>query len=177
MKELSLHVLDLTDNAVTAHAKLVGVYIIAEDNLLKITVKDDGAGMDAETLKKVLDFRYTTKKNQKEGRGISLLKEASKACGGSFSVTSEKSVGTTVLATFPLDSPLRPPLGNVAETVMAIVGGLNGSRLSFYYDAFGQTFSLDTREVCKELGSLPIDTPEVLVFLREMIKENIKTNF
>lgn len=176
MEELSLHVLDLTDNALTANAKLVEVYIIEEDDLLKITVKDDGCGMDKDTLKKVVDGCYTTKNGRDKGRGLFLLKKVAETCDGSFSITSEKNVGTTVCATFSTDNRLRPPLGNIAETVMAIAGGLKESDLLFYYDAFGQKFSLDTRLVRKELGDIEINAPEILVFLREMIKENIKTN-
>lgn len=176
MKELSLHVLDLTDNAISAEAKLVEVSVIQKGDLLTITVQDDGFGMDADTLKKVTESCFTTKKGRTSGMGLKLLKDVAEKCGGGLVVSSVKADGTTVKATFNANSSDLPPLGNMPETVMTMVGGLGDGDLTFICDAFGQKFSFDTRPLKKELGDVPITTPEILVFVRETIKENIKRN-
>ena len=40
------------------------------------------------------------------------------------------------------------------------------------YDVVGRGFTLDTREMWEELGDVPLDTPEVVEFIREFITEN-----
>lgn len=37
----------------------------------------------------------------------------------------------------------------------------------------GKEFVFDTRELKAELDGVPVDEPEVLVFVRDMIKENL----
>ena len=51
MKELSLNILDITENSVKAKATLVRIEIVETDNTLTITVSDNGTGMTEETLK------------------------------------------------------------------------------------------------------------------------------
>ncbi len=177
MRELSLNILDIAENSFKAQAKLVEVSVILKENILTITVKDDGVGMDEDFLKNVTDPYSTTRTTRKVGMGIPLFKMAAEQSGGDFSITSRKGEGTTVTATFTVDNIDRPPLGDIAETITSMVGNLDESDLVFNYCAFDTDFTLDTREVKKELDGIPLNTPEILVFLREMIKENIKTNF
>ncbi|NLM03512.1 MAG: ATP-binding protein, partial [Clostridiales bacterium] len=53
MKELALHILDIAQNSVRAKAKIIEINIWEDItvNLFKIEIKDDGIGMDEETLK------------------------------------------------------------------------------------------------------------------------------
>lgn len=177
MRELSLNILDIAENSFKAKASLVEISVIQEENLLTIKIKDNGCGMDKDFLQRVVDPFTTTRTTRKVGMGIPLLKMVAEMSGGGFSVESEKGVGTVVTATFLVDSVDRPPLGDIAETIVSMIGNLDGAELIFYYKAFGSSFTLDTREVKKELEDIPINTPEILIFLREMINENIKTNY
>ena len=56
MQELSLHILDIAQNSITAQATLIEIRIDenAADNVLDITIQDNGKGMDAEKVKKSL---------------------------------------------------------------------------------------------------------------------------
>ncbi len=177
MRELSLNVLDIAENSFKAKAKTVEVSIVQKENILTISIKDDGCGMDEDFLKKVVDPFTTTRTTRKVGMGIPLFKMVAEQSGGEFKITSEKGVGTTVTATFMIDHVDRPPLGDIADTVVSMIGNLGEAELVFYFEAFGTSFTLDTKEVKKELEGIPINTPEILVFLRDMINENIKTNF
>ena len=55
MKELSLNILDIVENSTKAKAELVKIEIFESDELLSITITDDGTGMDEETLRSVTD--------------------------------------------------------------------------------------------------------------------------
>ena len=57
MKELSLHILDIVQNSIKAGASLIEVSImeISSDNILNIIIKDNGCGMDEETVKNVVN--------------------------------------------------------------------------------------------------------------------------
>ncbi len=63
MQDLSLHILDVAENGITAGADLIRI-TVEEDtkaDKLTITIEDNGRGMDPEFLAKVLDpFVYHT---------------------------------------------------------------------------------------------------------------------
>ncbi len=177
MREISLNILDIAENSFKAKAKLVKISVIAEDNLLSVQIDDDGVGMSEDFLQRVTDPFTTTRTTRKVGMGIPLLKMEAEMSGGEFSIHSVEGEGTKVLATFKIDNIDRPPLGDIADTVVSMVGNLNQAELLFYYKAFGSDFTLDTREVKKELDGIPISEPEILVFLRDLINENIKTKY
>ena len=63
MKELSLHILDIVENSIRANARLIEIDIdeIKTDDRLTIRIRDDGDGMDPDTLERVMDPFFTTK--------------------------------------------------------------------------------------------------------------------
>lgn len=175
MREISLHILDVAENALRANAKLLEISVVQDSNLLTVVIEDDGDGMEEDFLKSVTSPYVTTREGKIVGLGIPLFKEAAELSGGSFKITSRAGVGTKVVATFKVDAVNRPPLGNIADTIIAVIGGLGDAELQFKYVTKEKTFVLDTRSIKKELNGLPVDAPEVLVFLRDMISENVKT--
>ena len=178
MRELSLNILDIAENSFKAKAKKVEIFVIANEDFLTITVKDDGCGMEEEFLKRVTDPFTTTRTTRKVGMGIPLIKMQSELCEGKFSIESKKGVGTTLTASFKTNHIDRPPLGDIAETIVSLIADLKGTELSFFFSAFGEEFSLSTEEIKEQLGDeIPIDSPEILIFIRDLIKENIKINF
>ena len=103
MKEISLNVLDIAENSVKANATLTEIFIDEVGDTLTLTIKDDGCGMNEETVKSVIDPFYTTRTTRKVGLGIPLLKLACEQTGGTLSITSsvsETDHGTTVTAVF-----------------------------------------------------------------------------
>ena len=50
MREIALHILDIVENSVKAKATLVEVIVEAKNNLLTVTIRDNGKGMDKEFL-------------------------------------------------------------------------------------------------------------------------------
>lgn len=173
MRELALNILDIVENSVKANATLVEIDVIAKDNLLTIAIKDDGKGMSKEFLAKVTDPYTTTRTTRKVGMGLPLLKMEAEMSGGSFKIESELGVGTTVTTCFEINHIDRPPLGDLGETMSTLLcnGDLVDYVLNYSVDDVG--FSLDTRELKNELDGIPLDEPEVLLFVKNYIRENI----
>ena len=123
MRELSLHILDLAQNSLTANAKRLDI-LITEDKAgdrLTITLKDDGKGMSPEFLKNVTSPFTTTRTTRKVGLGIPMFKANAELSGGDFDIWSEVGVGTRMTANFVLSSIDRPPLGDMVSTLVTLV--------------------------------------------------------
>ena len=134
MQDLSLHILDIAENAIRAKAKKISI-AIAEDerkDRLTVCIKDDGEGMDQETVKKVLDPFYTTKDKKRVGLGLSLLSQAAQQAEGNLTIDSISGSGTTITATFKLSHPDMKPMGNILETIAALITG--DPSIRFVYD-------------------------------------------
>ena len=82
MKELSLNILDIAQNSVKARAKNILIKIDETEETLTLTIADDGCGMGAETVERVMDPFYTTRTTRSVGLGIPLLKLAAEQTGG-----------------------------------------------------------------------------------------------
>ena len=173
MRELALNILDIAENSVKAGASLVRVLVEAKDGRLTIEISDNGCGMDAEFVKRVTDPFTTTRTTRKVGMGIPLFKMAAEMADGTFAITSEKGVGTIVTATFVLDHIDRAPLGDLADTVVTLIGGECRSDFVFDVRVNGKGCVFDARGRKAELDGVPVGEPEVLVFVRDMIKENL----
>lgn len=119
MEDLSLHILDIVENALRAGARHVMIRLTQstkEDRLI-LEVIDDGEGMDEEAVKQSLDPFFTTKPGKRVGLGLPLLAQAAEEAGGRLEVESAPGKGTTVTAIFRLSHIDRKPLGNIEETV------------------------------------------------------------
>ncbi len=176
MDELLLHVLDIVQNSISAGATLVSVKIEekSDEDLLSITVSDNGKGMDEETLKAVEDPFFTTKTGKKVGLGIPLLKQTVASTGGYFQIDSHPGKGTIIRASFPKSHIDLPPLGDLKGTILALVFASGNADIVFSYDRDGRIFSLDTRSMKEILGEVPFSHPEVIKFLNNFIDDGIK---
>lgn len=175
MDEISSHIIDIVANSVTAKATCVTVEIIqdAEKNLLSLHIKDDGVGMDEDTIKKVLDPFYTTKAGKKVGLGVPLLKGTAETTGGTFTLSSSVGKGTEILATFDLTHPDLPPLGNIRDTMLVLVVGNPETDFRFLIRNDSREFILDTKEMRSHLDGVPINHPDVITFLSKYIDESM----
>jgi hypothetical protein len=123
MHDLSLYLLDIIENSVRAGATRirVGVAVERAADALEITVEDDGPGLPV-TPGQALDPFYTTKKGKKTGLGLSLFRQAAEAAGGGLSVgRSDDLGGVAVRAWMGLGNVDRPPLGDVAISILTMV--------------------------------------------------------
>jgi anti-sigma regulatory factor (Ser/Thr protein kinase) len=173
MLELAAHILDIAENSVRAGARLIEIDI-EEDTVkdsLSIKIIDDGQGMKQEEIKKVLDPFYTTKTVRRVGLGLPLLADASQRSGGNLQIESEKDKGTTVEATFGLSHVDRQPLGDIIGTLTVLIAGNSNVNFLYKHRHNDWQFELDTREIRKEIGEIPINHPEILKYIRGVLKE------
>lgn len=171
MEDLSLHILDIMENSVDAHARRIEVRIdeVPDRDLLILEILDDGKGMDARTLQKATDPFFTTRKTRRFGLGLSMILESAKATGGDLTVESALGKGTRVKATFYRSHIDMKPLGDIPQTLLTLIAGHPDIELSYHHTVGGETFSFDTREI----RGLPIGSPQVLRRIGERIQEGL----
>ena len=176
VEDLSLHILDIIENSIAANATRIELEIEEKiaANLLIIKIKDNGKGMDAETMKKALDPFYTTKKTRSVGLGLSMLAQASQEADGDFKIRSEPGKGTDITAQFVYDHIDRKPLGNMAETIVACLVSL-GPETNLRYRHCRETneFIFDTSEVKKTLSGVAINNAGVISFLKKHLEDGL----
>jgi hypothetical protein len=174
MKELSLHILDIAQNSITAESKHLSVTL--EENgigLLTITVSDDGCGMSPGFLETVTDPFTTTRTTRKVGLGLPLLRMSAEQTGGTLQVDSVLGAGTTVTATFYSSHIDCPPVGDIASTVALLTQGAPHVELTYLHTTPNGRFFFSTREVLEMLGpDVPLSEPTVTLWIQEYIKEN-----
>ncbi len=174
MKDLSMHIMDIVQNSVRAEAANVTLSILIDEQWLTISVKDDGTGMDQETLKKVSDPFYTSRTTRKVGMGIPLIMQNAELTDGSTTLESELGVGTTLTAKFGLHHIDRPPMGDIESTAAMMITGNDGVNLKFIVKKGADEFAISTNEVKEAMGDVDIRLPQVTSFLKQMIEENLK---
>ena len=173
MRELSLNILDIAQNSLSAGAGLVTL-TVGEDSgadSLTLRVEDDGRGMDADTLQRVRDPFYTTRTTRKVGMGIPLFRMAAEMTGGSLDIVSEPGKGTAVTASFSLSHIDRMPLGDMAGTVTALIRLNPGVDFVYRHTVDGRSFEMDTRELRAQLGDVPLSEPDVMEWIDGYLRE------
>lgn len=176
MKDLSMHIMDILQNSTRAKATEVTLEVIEDPAADTLTLRfiDNGCGMDAETVQKVINPFFTTRTTRKVGLGLPLLKQNTEQTGGSLDIQSEVGVGTTVTAVFGLTHLDRPPMGDLAGTVVLTASAYPDIHFIFHYKNDQVDYTFDTDEVNEALDGMSIQDPEIITYLREMVEENIK---
>ncbi len=179
MKELSLNVLDIVQNSLTAGASLVKITLTEnEEGILKLTVADDGKGMSKEILEGVTNPFYTTRTTRKVGLGIPLLKLSAEQTGGTLTIFSKEKKegtgdhGTVITATFDTKSIDFTPLGDMVSTLCTLVQ--RGGEVDYEYSHSTPkgAVTLSTREMRQMLGEgIPLNSFEVIQWLEGYLTE------
>jgi len=177
MKELSLNILDITENSVKAGASLTEILLDETETELSITIRDNGCGMTEEVLKGVTDPFYTTRTTRNVGLGLPLLKMAAEQTGGYMTVASKhKNVypdesGTVVTAVFRKNHIDYTPLGDIISTLVTIIQGHPDTDFYFLHRKNEKSVELDTRQLREILEDVPLNTYEVLSWVGGSLRE------
>lgn len=173
MKELSLNILDITMNCIKAAATRVTLELLEEENRLTVTIADDGCGMDAETVVKIRDPFYTTRTTRKVGLGVPFYVMAAQQTGGDVTIESRQGEnhGTCVTAVFYTDHIDCMPLGNMTDTVLTLIQGSPDVDFEYSHRGPGLAVELSTAQIRAVMGDIPLDTPEVLAWIRSYLEQ------
>ena len=177
MQDISLHILDLTQNSISADATEITILIDERPSKdwLTVSIRDNGKGMPPEMVERVTDPFVTTRTTRKVGLGLPLFKQNAIQSGGDMTITSEQGVGTYLEATFGYSNIDRLPLGDIANTVMMLVSSNPLIRFIFEYKYESEQYTFDTIEINEALDGMPINTPPIIKYLMEMIRENMES--
>jgi len=173
MRELSMHILDLAQNSISAGASQIEIGVIADTKADKLTISiaDNGRGMKAEFLVRVRDPFTTTRTTRRVGLGIPMFDEAARMCDGDLTLESEYGKGTKLVATFRLSHIDRAPLGDIASTLVALIAANPEIAFRYVQRVDDAEFVLDTEEMKEQLGDVPVNEGPVLRWVAEYVRE------
>lgn len=78
----------------------IKVKVASENDMVKITVEDNGIGVSDENKNKIFEPKFTTKTSGM-GLGLAMVKNIVETYKGSITFTSQQEIGTTFTVTFP----------------------------------------------------------------------------
>ncbi|HSA95864.1 MAG TPA: ATP-binding protein [Acidobacteriota bacterium] len=170
MEDLSLHILDIAENAVAAGATrvLIAVNENAGRDLLTLRVTDNGRGMSREERRRALDPFYTTMR-KRTGLGLPLLAQTAEQSGGRLRLESAPGKGTRVTARFRLGHVDRPPLTRIPETMMTLFFGHPETDIRYRHTRNGNVFSYFRRG----WGGASV-SPGAIAGLRKTLEEGLR---
>lgn len=174
MKEISLHILDLAQNSIRAGAKNIVIRVLEDSaaDTFVVSIADDGCGMAPEMVKAVQNPFVTTRTTRKVGLGIPLFAAGCENCEGSFRLESEPGRGTRLTGTYRRTHIDRPPLGGIADTVAILISANPALHFRYEHKRDGRAYALDTEELRRILGEIPLNAPEITAFIIEFINSN-----
>ncbi len=152
MQDLSLHILDIAENAIRAGAKKIMIELLEDqsNDRFTLSIEDDGKGMDKKAVNVAMDPFFTTKGNKEVGLGLALLSQAARQAGGELKIDSEEGIGTKVTAVFQLSHPDMKPIGDVFATMTVLVAGNPSTQFVLDYKKPGYNHYFDSFEKHEE---------------------------
>jgi anti-sigma regulatory factor (Ser/Thr protein kinase) len=175
MEDLSLHILDIAENAVAAGA--TRVFIAVNENtrqdLLSFRVTDNGRGMSREERERALDPFFTTKR-KRTGLGLPLLAMTAEVCGGRVVIESAPKRGTRVTARFRFRHVDRPPLTKMTETMMMLFFGHPEVDFIYRHTRNGRRFDFRRSGLPGESGVGRAPAPAEILAVRDSLRSGLK---
>ena len=172
MKELSLNILDVAKNSVTAGATKIDILVEETPARLTITITYNGCGMTPEFVSQVTDPFTTTRTTRKVGMGLPLMKMEAQMSGGDLSIESKVGQGTRVTSWFDPSNIDMPPLGDLTSSITTLIQGSPNIDFVFTHRTSVGEYTLDTGEIRQIMGDIPLSEPEVIAWLTEYLHEN-----
>jgi hypothetical protein len=122
MREFCLHILDIIESSIKAGASIIAVGIAedAANDLLEITVEDNGSGFDIPAENGLGSIRATNAGNR-FGLGLSVFQAAAEQAGGTLAIEKSSLGGVAVKVKMSLSRIDRRPLGDLAATLSSVV--------------------------------------------------------
>lgn len=175
MNDISLHIMDIVQNSISAGATYISISVEKNGDLLSFTIADNGKGMTAAQVGKLSDPFFTTRTTRKVGMGIPLLKMSAEQSGGTLHIESEPGTGTIVRADFGYSHIDRPPLGDIANAFMLIASSNPRLHLALSVSSDGEEYGFDTDDAREILGENCLTDFSIVREIENMIRENVKS--
>ena len=64
-------------------------------------------------------------------------------------------------------------MGNIISTLIILIAGNSGVDFFYKHRHSDRQFTLDTREIRKEIDDVPINHPEILKYIRGILEEGL----
>ncbi len=177
MQDLAMMMLDIANNSLRAGAKTIIIRLLEDEkkDRLGLSIEDDGCGMDEETLQRASDPFYTSRTTRKIGLGLAFFKGLSEQCEGNFTLRSKPGKGTLAAIEIRRSHWDAPPLGNIAESLAALIQANPAVNLDFQYQKNEHDFVFQTEAVKQILEDVPLNDPEILLWLKEYIDQQMQS--
>ena len=159
MDNLSFHITDITANSIRAKASDIEIDIQIKDTSICIRIADNGCGMDPETVSL--------------GLGLPFLIQNAEQTGGNVEISSIQGKGTVVVACFVSSHIDCPPWGDLAGTMAMLIGSNPDINIHFSYHSDLVSFDISTLELKEILEDMPLSHPKVMLYLKELIANQI----
>lgn len=171
MRDLSLHLSDVLENAAKAGASRAAVSLWWTDAVFWMEISDNGPGLPEAVADDPTDPYRTTRRERPVGLGLALLRAAVEQTGGTLEIESRPGAGVRVRAGFPMTHVDAKPLGDLA-------GALLTAALGWPMDLVVRAglppeTILDTAQVRCELGEVPLNHPDVARLLGQTLAEGL----
>jgi hypothetical protein len=175
VRELALHLLDIAENSVAANAQNITISVNEDHQAdrLEMSVVDDGCGMDAATVARVVDPFFTSRTTRKVGLGLPFLKQAAEACNGDMQISSIPGKGTQVKVNFQHSHIDRMPLGDLAGTFLSLLIANPAINWDFNYIVDGKAYQFESSPVTQALEGISLTEPSILSYLRQSIESGV----
>ena len=173
MKELSLYILDVAQNSISAGATRLELTLTEHARgWPTVAIADNGCGTDPEFLSRVTDPFTTTRTTRKVGMGLALYLLAAQQTGGALYMDSAPGQGTTVTATFDRNHLDCPPLGDLAGTVALLIQGSPALSLRYRHTTPWGEAELSTEELKAVLGEeISLAEPEIFTWIQNNLSQ------
>lgn len=168
--------LDIMQNSIAAGATLIVVEVEVQHakDWMRVAVEDNGCGMDEEMAQRVMSPFTTRRTTRKVGLGIPMFQAGAEAAGGTFQLRSQPGKGTFIQATYCISNIDRPPLGDMAQTMLSTVLCNQNIDFVYRYSVDGNAFLFDTRQIKLILGEeVPLQSPDVMAWMKEYLTQGI----
>lgn len=175
MKTLSLHLLDLLANSVSAQANEIEIRVkdSLKENIYLFEIKDNGCGIKQEDIEKVTDAFFTSRTQRRVGLGLALIKMKTEQCAGGMNITSTCGKGTKLTYWFAHDNIDRPPLGDIEESIVMACTMNENIDLKYVHITDKGEYVFDTKEIKNVLEGFPISNIKIQKALKELIKNKL----
>ncbi len=176
MNDLSMHIMDIVYNSIKAHASLVEIAInyTSKNDILKITIYDNGDGIDQTILNDVKSPFTTSRSTRSVGLGISLFELSAKQANGSLDITSELGEYTKVEVVMEKGHIDCLPYGNIGEAIYLLTINNEGCEIVLQCCYDDNCFKYDSAEVREIVGDNLISDIEVIEWIKAYVNENMQ---